>query len=107
MARIDAKVAEQVTLSKGTIALVAVGMVLLQVVFNYGGSLLGWARDDQSQKERIAVMASQQEELRRSISEINTKIDTMNQAKQTEAVSNARAEGYKLGLADAHGTKEK
>jgi hypothetical protein len=107
MARLDQKAAEQITLSRGTIWLMATGLVLLGVVFSYGGALLGWAREDQSAKERLGVVELQVGETRTEIKELHRKIDELKTSLQTQAERNARAEGYKLGQTDAGATGHK
>lgn len=53
MIKADEKLSEKIPLSKGTILMLSAGPAILMLVFSYGGSLLGWAREDQSTKERL------------------------------------------------------
>lgn len=100
MARLDAKTAEDITLKKGTLALIVAGFVLLQVIFNYGGSFIGWARDDQSQKEQMTVMKSQVDEARKDMKELKDKFDEIQKSLQSQAVKDAEKRGYELGAID-------
>lgn len=105
MARIDAKVKEPITLSKGTLALFAAGMVLLQVIFNYGGSFVGWAREDQSQREKMTQIQSQMDAQKDAMDRLNSKIDNLQATITKAAIDDAKATGYKLGVTDAHNSK--
>ena len=108
MEKLDAKASKRIEVSQGTIWLVGVVFVLLQIAFSYGGSMLSSARADQTQTEQIAAltaaMASQaaatklaQDEMRNDIKDINRKLEDLNKAMQTEALQRARVEGFKLG----------
>ncbi len=58
IARMDDKGAETVTLRKSTIWAVAVVPAILAVLFSYGSAAIGWARDDQKQKEALIQFQS-------------------------------------------------
>ena len=105
MGRLDAKVKEPITLSKGTLALIAAFFVLLQVVFNYGGSFVGWTREDQSQREKMTSIQGQLDAQQKSIEAVNGKLDELQKTLTKQAIDDAKATGYKLGLADAHSSK--
>lgn len=110
MGRVDQKIGEDVTLKKGTLGLIALGFVLLQVIFNYGGSFMSWARDDQSQKEQMTNMKSQVDETRSDVKELNRKFDEIQKSLQEQALQAAKGEGYKLGVVETqadHGKKVK
>lgn len=110
MARLDAKVSEDITLKKGTLALIVAGFVLLQVIFNYGGSFVGWARDDQSQKEQMITVKNQVDETRKDMKELKEQFNDIQKALQAQAIQAARGDGYKLGVTETqadHGKKVK
>jgi hypothetical protein len=109
MARIDEKGSESVTLRKSTLWFIGTALVLFQVLFNYGGSIIGWARDDQSQKEQMTTMKNQVDETRNDVKELKTQFTELGKILQSQAVKDAEARGYKLGQTDAgaSGHKEK
>lgn len=110
MNRIDSKGAEKITLSKGTLWFVGVAFVLLQVVFSYGGSLLGWARDDQSQKEQIIQIKAAMQAMVESQTRTEGKIEAFGDRLRVQEIQNGKGEGYKLGVLDGdagHATKKK
>lgn len=100
MARVDEKGAETVTLRRSTIWFVATGLVLLQVIFNYGGSFIGWARDDQSQKEQMTTMKGQVDETRNDMRDLKSQFTALQKVLQDQAIATAKKEGYELGAVD-------
>lgn len=53
MSRLDDKGRESITLNKSTLWFVGTGLVLLQVIFTWGGSFLGFIRENESQKQQL------------------------------------------------------
>lgn len=99
MARIDAKTSERVELSKGTLWLLGAGVIVLNLAFSYGGSILGWTRQDEQIRTKVETTA-------KAVDELNTKVDKLAETIQTQQLRDARTEGYKLGATDAHNAKE-
>jgi len=99
MARLDVKVGERVELSKGTLMLLGAGVILLNLAFSYGGSILGWTRQDEQIRTKVETTA-------KAVDELNTKVDKLAETIQTQQIRDARTEGYKLGAVDAHNAKE-
>lgn len=95
MARLDAKVGERVEISKGTLWLLGAGVVLLNLVFSYGGSVLGWTRQDEQIRTKVETTA-------KAVDELNSKVDKLAETIQVQQIRDARTEGYKLGAVDAH-----
>lgn len=93
MARIDAKSVEPITLSKGTIIAIAVIPAVLTLLFTYGAAAFGWVRDDQSQKLEI-------QQLRSDVTDMKKTLEKMQDAAQSQAVSDAKKAGYELGAID-------
>ena len=97
MSRIDAKASEQVTLSRGTIWLIATGLVLAGVIFSYGSSFLAWTRDDEGQRVKMA-------NIERQVEDLNKKFDELNKALVDQRIQDATKRGYELKAAEgAHG----
>jgi len=105
--KLNAKTAESVTLSKGTLWLLGLLVVVANLVFLYGGSMFAWVRDDQTQKEQIGVMQMNLNETRNEVKELNRKFDAIQLVLQEQAVRDARTQGYTLGQTDAGATGHK
>lgn len=104
MGRLDARTKEEITLSKGTLWLLGATVVIVNLAFLFGGSLLGWAREDQSQKEQLNSVQSQMTETRDDVKELNNKFDQIQKSLQEQALRDARKQGYELKAAEgAHG----
>lgn len=93
MARIDEKATQQITLSRGTIWLVATGLVLAGVIFSYGSSFVAWSRDDEGQRVKMA-------NIERQVEELNKKFDAFNDAAITQRIKDAEKRGYELKAAE-------
>lgn len=100
MARLDAKASEKLELSKGTLAAIALVPAFLIVLFNYGAGALGWARDDEAGRVKMA-------NIERQVEELNRKFDDIQKALQEQAIQRAKVEGYTLGQTDAGATGHK
>ena len=97
MTKFDKAASEPVTLSRGTIWLLATGLVLLGVIFSYGGSLLTWAREDQAMREKAIQTAKDVEEMRRQMDALKVQFDDIQKILQAQAVRDAEARGKALG----------
>lgn len=87
LARMEKKLSEQITLSKGTLWLIATVLVIANLAFNYVGSALTYAREDGSTKTKIEAltvkvdqMAEQQSKMRDDVIEL--KINVANEKKE-------------------------
>lgn len=104
MGRLDARTKEEITLSKGTLWLLGAAVVIVNLAFLFGGSLLGWAREDQSQKEQLNSVQSQMAETRDDVKSLNEKFDKIEEKLNDQALRDARKQGYELKAAEgAHG----
>ena len=107
MARLDARAKEEITLSKGTLWLLGAFVVIVNLAFLFGGSLLGWAREDQSQREQLNSVQSQMIETRNDVKSLNDKFDKIQEGLQAQALKDAEEKGkefgYKVGRTDAKG----
>lgn len=92
MVKVDQKVSEKIELSKGTVWLIGTACVIGALLFSYGGSILGWTRQDQEIRTKVEVMSQQ-------LKDLNTKIDKMVEQQQAQALKSAQIEGVKLGMA--------
>lgn len=77
MARLNEKTKETVTINKSTLWLVAVIPAFLTVAFLYVSSAMGWARDDQAQKERLFHIQTAVEQMNLSQQRQETKYDQL------------------------------
>lgn len=93
MARLDVKAAEKVELSRGTLWLMGTALILAGVVFSYGSSIIGWARDDESQRVKMATIERTVEEMRGELRELK-------QLLQDQRVKDAEKRGYELKAAE-------
>jgi outer membrane murein-binding lipoprotein Lpp len=100
MARLDVKVGERVELSKGTLMLLGAGVILLNLAFSYGGSILGWTRQDEQIRTKVETTA-------KTVDELNTKVDKLTEAFTQQQIQDAKVQGYKLGQSDAGATGHK
>lgn len=93
MVRVDSKVAETIELRKGTLWIVATMPVLLMLLFNYGGAMLGWARDEQTQKAAVLQAQTEIRETREDVKALTLRMDELQR-------SLAEKKGYEKGVAD-------
>lgn len=105
MERVNAKGGEEVTLRKSTLWFIGVSLVLVQVAFSYGGSLLGWARDDQTQKEQINTLGAQVIETRNDVKDLKSQFTEIQKVLQAQAVKDAEKRGYELKAAEGDHSK--
>lgn len=99
MTKADAKVSERIELSKGTIFLISIVPVFLMLIFSYGGSVIGWTREDQETRTKVEILSQQIQQVNSRIEQLNTKIDKMAEMQQQQAVKSATIEGFKTGVA--------
>jgi len=95
MARLDEKGSQQITLSRNTLWLLGAGVVLLNIAFSYGGSIIGWTRQDEQIRTKVETTA-------KAVDELNSKVDKLSETIQVQQIRDARTEGYKLGAVDTH-----
>jgi hypothetical protein len=91
MARIDEKLTEKTGWSNGTVLLVSLILPAVMVVFYWGSSLLGVARDDQQQKLQIQQLQNDMDSMKGDVKDIKKTL----QALEVK-------EAYKLGAGTAH-----
>lgn len=104
MSRLDKAASEPITLSRGTIWLMATVLVLAGIVFSYGGAIIGWAREDQSQRERLTQMQLVLEQVQKAQERMAQKLEKMEDERQREREANAVKRGYELKAAEGdHG----
>ena len=96
MAKVDEKTSERLEVSKGTLALIGLAPAFLMLVFSYGSSLLGIARDDQTQKLDIQRLQSDVNDLKQDARDIKR---TLQQLEVKDA--------FKLGATQNPPTDEK
>lgn len=105
MVRANSKLSEQVTLSKGTLWLLATGFILLQLILNYGGSLVGWARDDQSKVKDIQSIQTGQQKTTEAIERIESKFEKLDERLRAQELQDAKIQGFKAGVAETQSDK--
>jgi len=67
----DDKSAEKTEITKGMVWLIATSLIVLQLLLNYGGSAIGWARADQSNVEAIKTMQLKLDGMEKQFSDKN------------------------------------
>lgn len=107
MANLDAKASEKVEVSRGTLWFTATALVLLGVVFSYGSSMLGWIREDESQRAKTIQIQAMLEAMQKQQDQLNEKLARIERDLQEQRVSTAKKEGYELGQTDAGATGHK
>lgn len=107
MARLDTKVQESVTLTKGTLWLLGAVVVILNLSVLFGGSLISWARSDQSQVEKQIQMQSDMKRLGDSQDRMEQRFEKLDDRLQQQEKLNERTRGYQLGQTDAGATGHK
>lgn len=100
MARIDARTSERVELSKGTLWLLGAGVVVLNLAFSYGGSVLGWTRQDEQIRTKVEMTS-------KAVEELNGKVDKLSEIIQQQQIQDAKVQGYRLGQTDSGATGHK
>lgn len=99
--RKDEAMSEKVELSKGTLWLIGTLMVLAGLAFNYGGSLLGWSRDDAMQRQKLEAINKDVQDIKEAVKELNKALTVLQ-------ISEARKQGYELKAAEGdHGQQPK
>lgn len=96
MAKVDEKTSERLEVSKGTLALIGLTPAFLMLVFSYGSSALGLARDDQTQKLDIQRLQSDVNDLKQDTRDIKK---TLQQLEVKDA--------FKLGATQSQPAEEK
>lgn len=92
MVRLDAKVSEQITLSKGTLWMIGVIPVVLAVLLSYGTSAMGWVREDQSKTLQI-------QQLQNDVNSIKEDVKAIKDSQNKTALDDAKKQGFQLGIA--------
>lgn len=93
MARLDEKGQKEITLRQSTLWFVGAVLVLAGVVFSYGTSAIGWIRDDETQRVKMANVERQVEEMRGEIKALTNML-------LEQRVKDAEKRGYELKAAE-------
>lgn len=101
MDKLDAKASQKIEISRGTIWFTATALVLLGVVFSYGSSMLGWIREDESQRAKTIQIQAMLEAMQKQQEQLNEKLARIERDLQEQRVATAKKEGYELGQTDA------
>jgi septal ring factor EnvC (AmiA/AmiB activator) len=101
VARVDDKVGERITVTKGTLFLIGILPAFLMVVLQYGGSLISWARQDQTNIERSVQIQNDLKRLADSQDRIEQKWEKLDERLREQERMNDKTQGYKLGATDA------
>lgn len=95
MARVDEKGAETITLRKSTLWAIAIIPAILMVIFSYGAAALGWARDDQTQKEALIQLKGSIERMEASQTRQDAKWDKLDERLRESERFIDRVGGYR------------
>jgi hypothetical protein len=105
MARIDLKGSEEITIRRSTMWFVGTLLAVLPVTIVIAALLVGWARDDQTQRMQLQQVQTQAAETRDDVKELNQKFDAVQKMLSDQAVRDAESKGtvkgYQLGQTDA------
>lgn len=107
MEKLDAKTQEQITITKGTAWLLATMLVLVMIVFNYGGSMLSWARSDQSQTEQIQQMQNALKGVADSQIRMEQRFEKLDERLREQERFQDKVAGFKAGVAETQSDKGK
>lgn len=105
VARVDDRASEKITLTKGTLWLLGASVVLLNLAFNYGGSMLSWARQDQSTVERQVQMQADIQRIAKGQEDMNAKFDGLSDRMRQQELQSAKIDGFKAGVAETESDK--
>lgn len=106
MSRLNEKASEDVTLKKGTLWLLGAGVIILNLLFSYGGSLVGWAREDGSRQTQFSEVQKDVGEMRKDMEKLQTQITDMQKAMMADQLQRAKIEGFKAGVAETNSDKK-
>ena len=99
MVRLNTKAGEAITLNRGTLWLLGAGVVILNLAFSYGGSVMGWARSDQSQKEQLINVQTDMKRISESQERLEKKFNDVDDRLRVQEINSAKTDGFKTGLA--------
>jgi uncharacterized protein HemX len=105
MEKLDAKTTQKTTLTNGTIWLVGTCLVLAMVLFNYVGSIIGWTRSDEANRQQTTVLQNDVKEMREQMNKLESQFAEIQKALTAQAIRDAenkgKALGYDVGRTDA------
>jgi hypothetical protein len=105
MVKLNEKASEDVTLKKGTLWLLGAAVVILNLLFSYGGSFISWVRADTTRVNQLESVQKDVGELRKDVDGFSTKLDEIQRAMQAEREQRLKIEGFKAGVAEAQSDK--
>ncbi len=100
MVKLNEKASEDVTLKKGTLWLLGAGVVILNLLFSYGGSFVSWVRTDQNRTTQAEAVQRDVGELRKDMEKLQVQISDMQKAMVADQLQRAKIEGFKAGVAE-------
>lgn len=104
--RADRNMSEKVELTKGMLWLLGAGVVILNLSVSYGGTLVGWAREDQSQKEQLTQIQTNLKSMSETFERMDDRFkDIDGRLREQERLSD-RISGFKAGVAEAQSDKK-
>lgn len=107
MARIDAKGSEEITIRRSTMWFVGTVIAVLPVAIVLAVMLVGWARDDQTQKMQIQQLQNDLNVMKDFQKTNAEKLDKLADLMTDRKVQDAKVQGYTLGQSDAGATGHK
>lgn len=113
MARLNEKVKEEFTITKGTFAVIGAATAILVLSVTCLAFFIGWVREDQTAREEvkrlntlIETMDKNQGRLEQGQRDLNGKFDKIVESLQAQREQDALERGYKLKAAEGdHGGK--
>lgn len=104
--RADRNMSEKVELTKGMLWLLGAGVVILQLAISYGGTLVGWAREDQSQKEQMTQIQTNVKSISETFQRMDEKLGKLDDRLREQERIADRVSGFKAGVAETQSDKK-
>ncbi|MDL5055915.1 hypothetical protein [Geitlerinema calcuttense] len=98
--RTDRRMSEKVELTKGTLALMGVAIAVITFIISFGGTLLSWARDDQSQREKLNMLIEKTNTILDHQKQSDQKLIQLEKEWQSFQLKQAEKRGYELKAAE-------
>lgn len=107
MSKVDAKAGETIELKKGTLWLIGIVPVFLMLVFNWGGSIINFVRDDQTKTEKLNQLQQELIQIKNDQKEVRQKLDDIQKNLHQEAIQKAKIVGFEAGVAESQAAQTK
>ena len=100
MATLNQTAKEDVTLTKGTLTVIGALIALAGLSITCIVLFVGWAREDQSNREKTVQIQSTLDQVQKEQEQINSKLDKLTEKLQQQREAEAVKRGYELKAAE-------